>query len=259
MSQAVDRDHVSALARGLEILACFTPSETILGNKEISQRTRLPKATVARLTYTLCNLGYLVQLSRVGKYRLGSAVLTLGYPLLASMRARQVARPHMMRLADWSGGAVSLGLPHRHSIVYVDTYRPHIHQGLPDIGTTRSILRCAMGRAFIASLSASARSELLNKLRLFDLAEYKRFSGKITRATAELRQRGFCTAYGDVFAGVNAVAVPFAQLSRNEVLLFNCSVPETAEQSFDLETEIGPALVRMVKKIENEVGLVTIA
>jgi DNA-binding IclR family transcriptional regulator len=258
MPQAVDRDHVSALARGLEILACFTPSETILGNKEISQRTRLPKATVARLTYTLCNLGYLVQLSRVGKYRLGSAVLTLGYPLLASMRARQVARPHMMRLADWSGGAVSLGLPHRHSIVYVDTYRPRVHQGLPDIGTTRSILRCAMGRAFIASLSASARSELLNKLRLFDLAEYKRFSGKITRATAELRQHGFCTAYGDVFAGVNAVAVPFAQLSQNEVLLFNCSVPETAEQSLDLETEIGPELVRMVKKIENEVGLATL-
>jgi DNA-binding IclR family transcriptional regulator len=258
MPQAVDRDHVSALARGLEILACFTPSETVLGNKEISKRTGLPKATVARLTYTLCNLGYLVQLSRVGKYRLGSAVLTLGYPLLASMRVRQVARPHMMRLANWSGGAVSLGLPDRHSIVYVDTYRPRVHQGLPDIGTTRSILRCAMGRAFIASLPASARTELLNRLRLFDLAEYNRYSGKITDATMELKQRGFCTAYGDIFAGVNAVAVPFAQISRNETLLFNCSVPETTERLPNLEAEVGPALVRMVKKIENEVGPVAL-
>jgi DNA-binding IclR family transcriptional regulator len=256
MPQAVDRDHVTALARGLEILACFTPSEIVLGNRDISARTGLPKATVARLTYTLCNLGYLVQLTRVGKYRLGPAVLKLGYPLLASMRVRQVARPHMIRFANWSGGAVSLGLPDRSSIIYIDTYRPHIHQGLPDIGISRSILRCAMGRAFIASLSASARAELLNKLRLLSLAEYKRYSGKLTRATMELKQNGFCTAYGDIVAGVNAVAVPFAQLSRNEVLLFNCSVPETTDRLLNLEAEIGPALVRMVRKIESEIGLV---
>ncbi len=64
MPVQVDRDHVSALARGLRILACFTPDDIVLGNGDISRRTDLPKATVARLTYTLCNLGYLIQLSK---------------------------------------------------------------------------------------------------------------------------------------------------------------------------------------------------
>lgn len=99
MPVQVDRDHVSALARGLRILACFTPDDIVLGNGDISRRTDLPKATVARLTYTLCNLGYLIQLSQAGKYKLGPGILSLGYPLLASMYVRQVARPHMIRLA----------------------------------------------------------------------------------------------------------------------------------------------------------------
>ena len=51
-----DRKFVVALARGLEVLRAFTPSEGLLGNQEIAARTGLPKATVSRLTYTLTML-----------------------------------------------------------------------------------------------------------------------------------------------------------------------------------------------------------
>jgi len=53
-----DRQFATTLARGLEVLRCFTPLEPLLGNKEISVRTGLPKPTVSRLTYTLTKLGY---------------------------------------------------------------------------------------------------------------------------------------------------------------------------------------------------------
>ena len=45
-----DRQFATTLARGLEVLRCFTPLEPLLGNKEISVRTGLPKPTVSRLT-----------------------------------------------------------------------------------------------------------------------------------------------------------------------------------------------------------------
>ena len=54
-----DRKFVTALARGLEVLRVFTPTEGLLGNGEIAERTGLPKPTVSRLTYTLTKLGYL--------------------------------------------------------------------------------------------------------------------------------------------------------------------------------------------------------
>src|SRR3954454_6251454 len=79
-----DRQFATTLARGLEVLRCFTPLEPLLGNKEISVRTGLPKPTVSRLTYTLTKLGYLRHNMRLGKYQLGSAVLSIGYPLLAA-------------------------------------------------------------------------------------------------------------------------------------------------------------------------------
>ncbi|MFA6022118.1 MAG: helix-turn-helix domain-containing protein, partial [Rhodospirillales bacterium] len=38
-----DRMFITALARGLEVLRCFGPSDSMLGNQDISQRTGLPK------------------------------------------------------------------------------------------------------------------------------------------------------------------------------------------------------------------------
>src|SRR5690606_851872 len=88
--EGTDRQFANALARGLEVLRCFTPGESLLGNKDISVRTGLPKPTVSRLTYTLTKLGYLQHDTWLGKYRLGPLVLSIGYPVLASMDERQM-------------------------------------------------------------------------------------------------------------------------------------------------------------------------
>ena len=63
-----DRKFITALARGLEVLRVFTPTEGLLGNGEIAERTRLPKPTVSRLTYTLTKLGYLSHIERLAEY-----------------------------------------------------------------------------------------------------------------------------------------------------------------------------------------------
>ncbi len=55
-----DRHFVTALARGLELLACFRHGDRMLGNQDLARRCGLPKSTVSRLTNTLTKLGYLV-------------------------------------------------------------------------------------------------------------------------------------------------------------------------------------------------------
>ena len=47
---------------------------------------QLPKSTVSRLTSTLTRLGYMVQIEDSGKYRLGTATLSLGSAMLAHHR-----------------------------------------------------------------------------------------------------------------------------------------------------------------------------
>ena len=54
-----DRQFAIALARGLELLRAFGPADRALTNRELCDRTGLPKATVSRMTHTLTLLGYL--------------------------------------------------------------------------------------------------------------------------------------------------------------------------------------------------------
>ncbi len=67
-SDSSDRNYVTALARGLDVLSCFRSGEKLLGNQDIAKRCGLPKSTVSRLTYTLTTLGYLIHVPSEGKY-----------------------------------------------------------------------------------------------------------------------------------------------------------------------------------------------
>ena len=78
-----DRNFVTALARGLDVLRAFRANETTLTNTDFAERTGLPKPTVSRLTHTLCKLGYLVTDEGTGAYRLGAGVMQLGFGVLA--------------------------------------------------------------------------------------------------------------------------------------------------------------------------------
>src|SRR5471032_2430743 len=144
-----DRQFATTLARGLDILHTFTPRDSQLGNAELAARTGMTKATISRFTYTLTRLGYLRVNRMNNKFHLGSAVLSLGYPLLASLAVRQIARPSMKELADHIRGSVSLGMRDRLNVVYLETSRSSTPLGLPaDIGLSYPIVRTAMAAPF---------------------------------------------------------------------------------------------------------------
>jgi DNA-binding IclR family transcriptional regulator len=251
-----DRQFATTLARGLEVLRCFTPLEPMLGNKEISVRTGLPKPTVSRLTYTLTKLGYLRHNMRLGKYQLGSAVLSIGYPLLASMSVRQVARPLMKELADYCNGSVSLGMRDRLSMVYVETSRSgNGISTLPDIGTAVPIAQSVIGRAYIASCTPPERDAVLNQLKVKEPEMHRKYRPQIDKALEDIRSRGFCVSHGEVLRDVHAVGVPMRRTVDGEVVAFNCTVPTFILKKGQLEEDIGPRLVAMVRNIEGSLGM----
>ncbi|TAK50414.1 MAG: IclR family transcriptional regulator [Betaproteobacteria bacterium] len=251
-----DRQFATTLARGLEVLRCFTPPEPMLGNKEISVRTGLPKPTVSRLTYTLTKLGYLRHNMRLGKYQLGSAVLSIGYPLLASMSVRQVARPHMKELADYCNGSVSMGIRDRLNMVYVESCRSgNGITTLPDIGTSVPIAQAAIGRAYLAACTAPERESLLNQMKVKQPEILRKFKPQIDRGLEDVRSRGFCTSVGELRREVHAAGVPMRRSIDGEIVSFNCGVPAFLLKKGQLEDDIGPRLVSMVRNIEAALGM----
>src|ERR1700737_1457907 len=114
------RHFVTALARGLEVLACYRHGDRMLGNQELSKRCGLAKSTVSRLTHTLTNLGYLVYVEESAKYALGTATLSLGSAMLSRLDIRKLAHPLMQQLAEFSQCTVSLGSRDRLSMIFID-------------------------------------------------------------------------------------------------------------------------------------------
>ncbi|MGE0314261.1 MAG: IclR family transcriptional regulator [Lautropia sp.] len=246
-----DRQFASTLGRGMDVLRCFTAAQSVLGNKDIALRTGLPKPTVSRLTYTLTSLGYLRHLPRIGKYELGSAVLAIGYPLLANIPVRQRARVEMIELAEYSRGWVSLGMRERLNMVYIETARSReVLDSKPDIGQTFPILMSAMGRAYLAGLDALERDAVLNHLRVKAPEQWAKHSCKVESSLEDFRARGFCMHHGDFNPHVHTVAVPMRRRGDADILVFNCAVPIQVLQRGQLESDVGPRLVAMVKAVE---------
>lgn len=251
-----DRQFATTLARGLEVLRCFTPLEPLLGNKEISVRTGLPKPTVSRLTYTLTKLGYLRHNMRLGKYQLGSAVLSIGYPLLASMNVRQVARPLMKELADYANGWVSMGVRDRLNMVYVESSRSgNGITTLPDIGTSVPISQSVIGRAFLAACTPPEREAVLNQMKVKEPEMLRKHQASIAKSLEDIRSRGFCVSIGDLRREVHACGVPMRRNVDGEIVTFNCGIPAFMLKKGQLEEDIGPRLVAMVRNIEAAIGI----
>jgi DNA-binding IclR family transcriptional regulator len=246
-----DRKFVTALARGLEVLRCFTPAEGQLGNGEIAERTGLPKPTVSRLTYTLTKLGYLTHVERLAKYQLAPAALSLGYTALANIRIRQLARVHMQELANYASATVALGTRDRLDLIYVELARSK-HGAMLRLmqGSRLPITTTAMGRALIASLPEEERNWLLGYVKRQEGKNWPKVKVGIERAIKDFETRGFVLSLGDWERDINAVGAPILAPDGSGVFAFNCGAPNYQFTRERLESDIGPRLVNMVRNVE---------
>jgi DNA-binding IclR family transcriptional regulator len=246
-----DPAFATTLAHGLGLLQCFRAGETVLSNKELADRTGLSKATISRLTYTLAARGLLLYDSHLRRYRLGSTALSLGYPLLASLGVRQLARPLMKRLSDTMGGTVSLGMRDRLHMVYVETIRGHDAIAFrPEIGAALPMLTTAMGRAWLAQAPEPVRAPVIAGLREHVPDDWREHAEALPEAIEHLARLGFTRTPGAWQRDVHAVAVPMRTLIDGEILIFNCGVLASRLPPGMLEERMGPGLMEMVHEVE---------
>ncbi len=245
-----DRHFVTALARGLELLACFRSGDKLLGNQELAERSKLPKSTVSRLTYTLTKLGYLQYDDQIGKYRLGTATLALGSAMLSKLDIRQLARPMMQELADFSRATVSLGMRDRLSMIYVENCRSQAALTLRlDVGARIPIASTAMGRAYLAEISSNERNDIFERVRELDETAWPSLHDKVMRSVDEYKTLGCCTSFGDWQPDVNAIAIAFRPSESAAPLCINCGGPAFNLSPEFLLKEVQPRLLDLVNQL----------
>lgn len=246
-----DRHFVTALARGLGVLACFRASDTTLTNGEIADRCRLPKSTVSRLTYTLTRLGYLHYLEDRATYRLGAAALAVGTAMLSRMNIRQLARPMMQELADYSQAVVALGVRVQLGIIYVETCRSQAALTLSlDVGSRVPLATTAIGRAYLAVIPDEERQELLAAIKAADGPGWPRTRLAIESALSEYRRLGCCSSFGEWQPDVNGIAVGLRAGPGLPTMAINCGGAAFNLRRDFLLDEVRPRLCALVRKLE---------
>lgn len=250
-----DRHFVTALSRGLEVLSCFRSGDRALGNQEIAQRCKLPKSTVSRLTYTLTKLGYLIQIEESGKYRLGTATLSLGSSMLARLDVRQVARPLMQELAEFCKATISLGTRDRLSMLYVENCRSSASLTLSlDVGSRIPIITSAIGRAYLAVTSEREREEIFERVHEYDEQAWPTIREALLKSMEDYRTLGCTTSFGDLQPDVNGIAVAFQPGGSLPVMAISCGGPAFNLPKEFLLNEVRPRLIELVRKLESSLG-----
>ncbi|MBG4729582.1 IclR family transcriptional regulator [Pseudomonas aeruginosa] len=203
-----DKYIVPGLERGLLLLCEFSRKDRTLTAPELARRLKLPRSTIFRLLTTLEAMGFVTR--NGNEYRLGMAVLRLGFEYLASLELTELGQPLLNRLCDEIRYPCNLGVRDGRSIVYVAKVSPSTPlSSSVNVGTRLPAHATVLGRILLQDLSLGELRELYPEEQL------EQFSPNTPRSVLELfdmvqgdRQRGFVQGEGFFEASLSTVAAP---------------------------------------------------
>ena len=156
---------VTALARGLDILRCFTPDREDLGSREIARLTGLPQPTVWRLCHTLLKLGYLVPGITPNRMRVGAGVLLLGHAAITRTGLSAFALPLMRLVAERHKISVTLAERNATDMLILQRIEaPSILSLNLHVGTRLDLGLSSLGWAYLWAVDEQTREAALKQL-----------------------------------------------------------------------------------------------
>ena len=96
---------------------------------------------------------------------------------------------------------------------------------------------------------------MLNQMKVKEPEAHRKFRASIDKALEDIRSRGFCVSMGELHREIFAVGAPMRRTVDGEIVAFNCVVPAFMANKGQLEDDIGPRLVAMVRNIEASLGM----
>jgi IclR family transcriptional regulator, pca regulon regulatory protein len=201
-------DFVEALARGLDILACFDARHPTMTLSQVAVAADLARPTARRLLLTLAELGYVHVES--GSFALTPKVLELGIAYTSSLGLWDLARPHLEELVARTSESSSMAQLDGSDIVYVARVSvPKIIALRVDIGTRFPAERTSQGKVLLAALPAADREEALRQPSRSGLPPYPpRPAGELDAELVRVRAQGWALADEELAAGVRSIAAP---------------------------------------------------
>lgn len=245
-----DKAFVNVVAKAFELLFAFDGTQSRLGNQDIARITGLPKATVARLTYTMTRLGYLSYLPDEAKYKIGERSIALSGQIFRGLDFRLTVRPHMKELADYASASCSIGICDGENIAYIE----HVQSDEPlalrhSVGSRVPLLPTAAGRAYLSAVSEKVRSELLARLEALGAPGWPEMLTDLHKDMKFFQKNGYVVSCGKWIPRLNGVAVPLWSPRHATHFVFSVGGLSHHLTPVRLNEDIAPRLIHLVHKV----------
>ena len=248
-------DFVEALARGLDVLACFDDRHPRMSLTEIADSTGLARPTARRLLLTLAELGF-VRLDE-GRFTLTPKVLTLGMAYVGSLGLWEMAQPHLEALVAQTGESSSMAQLDGSDIVYVARVSvPKIITLRVVIGTRFPALQTSQGKVLLAALDPAALAATLAEPSRSGLPPIPApDANALEDELRTVRARGWALADEELAPGIRSVAVPVRDGCGEVQAAMNVTVHAAETSRATLIDEYLPRLIRAASEVSADWAL----
>ncbi len=222
-----DRYTVPGLERGLRILGEFSRAEPVLTAPELARRLGVPRSTVFRLLVTLEGLHFVERTPDGRAYRLGLAILRLGFEYLASQDIVELGRPLLDSLRDETGYAASLVVRDGRDVVYLHRSASRAPFATAvSVGTRLPVHATVFGHVLLGDLSLGALRALYPEPLLESRSrDTPRDAAALFEQVQQVRQRGWVLAAGFFEPHICTVAAPVRGQDGHIVAAIGLTVP----------------------------------
>jgi IclR family pca regulon transcriptional regulator len=231
-----DPEFVTALSRGLGVIACFGPGAEMQTISNVAKRVNLSRGSARRLLLTLEAIGFIRMDGKL--FSLTPKILMLGYAYLSSMPLWKKAQPIMQDVVNELNQSCSLGVLDGTDVVYLARIPPnHLAYLAVTPGTRMPAHMNAMGLALLAQLDdaelsayfKTARFEKLTRMTLSD-------ETAVLDAIHRTARRGYAVSDQQIQIGIRSIAVPIPSRKGRPQFAINAStqVDQTSDADFVL-------------------------
>lgn len=216
-----------SLQKGLSVLGAVAACENAVGVTEIAKVLDLDYSTTYRLMSTLLDLGYLERDPDSKSYRVGPAVLRLGFAYASGLSARAAALPIMTELNHGLHETVNLSVRDGVEMVLIESLQsPNLLTTSVRIGGRYPLHCSASGKVAIAELPEPQREYLLRSISLDAFTPKTIRSARAFRSeVAKVMERGYATNIEEHVVGLQAVAAPIRDYRGVLTAVLDISVP----------------------------------
>jgi IclR family transcriptional regulator, pca regulon regulatory protein len=237
------RDYVSSLARGLEVLRAFNRTRRKMTLSEVAAETDNTRAGARRILLTLVHEGYAVADGKL--FDLTPQVLELGYSVLSSKGAWDIARPFIDHLSEEIRESCSAAVLDKFDVVYVSGAQYHrvISVGIT-VGARFPAHCTATGRVLLAAQPDEMWPGILQNIPLTKMTE-RTVTNRLEfrRILEDVRERGWSLVDQELEIGLMSIAVPLRNSAGGLVGAINVGVPTVRMTPSEMESQVLPRLL----------------